>query len=170
MSKEKSMLTVKSLNKFYGNFQALKDINFKVESGELVVILGESGSGKSTLLNVISGLDELNSGEITINGISTREFNHKDWAIYRNHYVGFVFQEYNLVDHLSVVENVELPLLLQGVNASIARNRALEKCRLLGLGKHTHKLPKKISGGQQQRVAIARALVTEPKVILADEP
>lgn len=170
MSKGKSVLTVKNLNKSFGNFQALKDINFRVESGELVAILGESGSGKSTLLNVISGLDELDSGEITINGISTRDFSHKEWAIYRNHYIGFVFQEYNLVDHLSVVENVELPLLLQGVSASEAREKALEKCKLLGLTNHTHKLPNRISGGQQQRVAIARALVTDPKVILADEP
>lgn len=170
MSNKKSVLHVKNLHKYYDKFHALKDVNFKVESGELVAILGESGSGKSTLLNVLSGLDTLDSGEIIINGVSTRSFSPKEWAIYRNHYIGFVFQEYNLVDHLTVVENVELPLLLQGVNASEARKKALEKCKLLGLSKHTHKLPNRISGGQQQRVAIARALVTEPKVILADEP
>ncbi|QVK18592.1 ATP-binding cassette domain-containing protein [Mycoplasmatota bacterium] len=166
----KDTLCIKDVNKYYGNFQALNNINLKIDEGEFVAILGESGSGKSTLLNVISGLDKLDSGEITINGITTRDFSQKEWAIYRNHYVGFIFQEYNLIDHLSVVENVELPLLLQGENASEARKKAIEKCKLLGLGNHTHKLPKKISGGQQQRTAIARALVTEPKVILADEP
>jgi len=169
-SNQKSTLCIKNVDKCYGKFQALKKINLMIEEGEFVAILGESGSGKSTLLNVISGLDKLNSGEITINGITTRDFSQKEWAIYRNHYVGFVFQEYNLVDHLNVVENVELPLLLQGVSPSVARKKALEKCKLLGLGNHTHKLPRKISGGQQQRAAIARALVTDPKVILADEP
>lgn len=163
-------LCLKNLNKYYGSFQALKNINLKFTSGELVAILGESGSGKSTLLNVISGLDKFNSGELTINGISSQYFDAKKWAIYRNHYIGFVFQEYNLIDHLTVVENVELPLLLQGEKASVARTKALEKCQLLGLSKHLKKLPKKLSGGQQQRTAIARALVTEPKVILADEP
>ncbi len=166
----KSILSIKDVDKFYGKFQALNKINLKVEEGELVAILGESGSGKSTLLNVISGLDTLSAGEITINGISTRDFTQKEWSIYRNHYVGFIFQEYNLIDHLTVVENVELPLLLQGEKAGVAREKALEKCKMLGLTSHIHKLPKKISGGQQQRVAIARALVTEPKVILADEP
>lgn len=167
------MLTLKHVNKYYtesNNFHALKDINLHVEAGEFVAILGESGSGKSTLLNVISGLDTYQSGDIVIGGVSTQQFNKKEWAIYRNHYVGFVFQEYNLVDHLTIVENVELPLLLQGVSAKEARKRALEKCQLLGLKNHTHKIPQKVSGGQQQRAAIARALVTEPKVILADEP
>ncbi len=165
-----SQLNLKGVNKYYGKLHALKNINLVVEEGEFLGILGESGSGKSTLLNVISGLDTLDSGEITINGITTRDFSKKEWAIYRNHYIGFVFQEYNLVDHLTVVENVELPLLLQGTDPSVARERALQKCKILGLSKHVHKLPKKISGGQQQRAAIARALVTEPKVILADEP
>lgn len=168
------MLSLKNVNKYYktssNNFHALKDINLFVEEGEFVAILGESGSGKSTLLNVISGLDTYESGDITINGISTKDFSKKEWAIYRNNYVGFVFQEYNLVEHLTIAENVELPLLLQGVKPKEARRRALEKCALLGLKKHTHKKPKKVSGGQQQRAAIARALVTEPKVILADEP
>lgn len=169
-NKLNNTLCIKGVNKYYGHFQALKDIDLKIDEGEFVAILGESGSGKSTLLNVISGLDELSSGEISINGITTRDFSQKEWAIYRNHYVGFIFQEYNLIDHLSVVENVELPLLLQGEKSSVARKKAIEKCKLLGLGSHTHKLPKKISGGQQQRTAIARALVTDPKVILADEP
>lgn len=170
MAENRSVLNVTGLDKYYGSYQALRNINLTIEEGELVAILGESGSGKSTLLNVISGLDTFERGEITINGVSTRNFSHKEWAIYRNHYVGFIFQEYNLIDHLTVVENVELPLLLQGEKAIVAREKALEKCRLLGLSNHTHKLPNKISGGQQQRVAIARALVTEPKVILADEP
>lgn len=170
MANEHSILTINGLNKYYGSFHALKDINLTIEEGELVAILGESGSGKSTLLNVISGLDTFETGEIIINGVSTNKFTHKEWAIYRNHYVGFIFQEYNLIDHLTVLENVELPLLLQGEKANIAREKAKEKCRLLGLSNHMHKLPNKLSGGQQQRVAIARALVTEPKVILADEP
>ncbi len=170
MGEVENQLNIKGVNKFYKNFQALKDINLSIDSGEFVAILGESGSGKSTLLNVISGLDSLESGEITINGISTRNFSPKEWATYRNNFVGIVFQEYNLIDHLTVVENVELPLLLQGVSSKIAHQKALEKCKLLGLAKHAHKLPKKISGGQQQRAAIARALVTDPLVILADEP
>ncbi len=170
MSDVKGILNIKGVNKFYGKFQALKDVHLSVEEGEFVAILGESGSGKSTLLNVISGLDRYDSGEITINGMTTKDFSQKEWAVYRNNYVGFVFQEYNLVDHLTVVENVELPLLLQGIVPKVARERAIEKCKLLGLKNHTHKLPSKISGGQQQRTAIARALVTNPKVILADEP
>ncbi|MDF2700769.1 MAG: sulfate transporter ATP-binding protein [Haloplasmataceae bacterium] len=164
------MLKLTHVNKYYKQFQALKDINLFVEEGEFLAILGESGSGKSTLLNLISGLDSYESGDIIINGISTQTFSKKDWAIYRNNYVGFVFQEYNLIDHLQVVENVELPLLLQGVSPKVARNRAIEKCNLLGLKNHLHKAPKKLSGGQQQRVAIARALVLEPKIVLADEP
>ncbi|ERJ12690.1 ABC transporter ATP-binding protein/permease [Haloplasma contractile] len=167
------MLVLNNVNKYYktvNNFHALKNIDLTVTKGEFLAVLGESGSGKSTLLNVVSGLDTYESGDITIGGISTENFTKREWAIYRNNYVGFIFQEYNLVDHLSVVENVELPLLLQGVSPKEARQRALEKCQLLGLKNHVHKVPKKVSGGQQQRAAIARALVTEPEVILADEP
>lgn len=167
------MLSLKNVNKYYksvNNFHALKDITINVNEGEFVAILGESGSGKSTLLNVISGLDEYESGDITINGVSTKDFSKKEWAIYRNNYVGFIFQEYNLVDHLTIAENVELPLLLQGVSPKEARKKALEECKLLGLINHVNKIPNKLSGGQQQRAAIARALITEPKVILADEP
>src|SRR5690606_5080228 len=128
------------------------------------------GSGKSTLLNVMSGLDKYDSGDIMINGQSTQQFTKKDWAMYRNNYVGFVFQEYNLIDHLTIVENVELPLLLQGKPNKEARAKAIEKCQLLGLKQHMNKVPAKVSGGQQQRAAIARSLVTDPLVIMADEP
>lgn len=167
------MLEILNLDKFYhdyNEFHALKDINLNLVPGEMVAILGESGSGKSTLLNVLSGLDVYDSGDIVINGQSTKEFYKKDWATYRNNYVGFIFQEYNLIDHLTLVENVELPLLLQGVSNKEARERAIEKCQLLGLKSHMSKVPSKLSGGQQQRAAIARSLVTEPLVLLADEP
>lgn len=164
------MLQVIGLNKYYGKYHALKNINVQFQKGEFVAILGESGSGKSTLLNVISGLDDFETGEIIIAGNSTKNFSKQDWAQYRNHYVGFVFQEYNLIDHLSIVENVELPLLLQGVSKREARKRALDVCYLLGLKNHVDKTPNQVSGGQQQRTAIARSLVTNPSVILADEP
>lgn len=167
------MLEIVNLNKYYYDyhtFHALKDINLSFQPGEFVAILGESGSGKSTLLNVISGLDRYDSGDILLNGQSTKHFSKRDWAIYRNNYVGFIFQEYNLIDHLTLVENVELPLLLQGVSPHEARKRAIEKCKLLGLENHLNKIPAKLSGGQQQRTAIARALVTDPVVLLADEP
>lgn len=167
------MLEIVNLHKYYydyNTFHALKDINLTFKPGEFVAVLGESGSGKSTLLNVISGLDRYDSGDILLNGKSTKNFTKRDWAIFRNNYVGFIFQEYNLVDHLTLVENVELPLLLQGVSNQEARSRAIEKCKLLGLENHLNKIPSKLSGGQQQRAAIARSLVTDPVVLLADEP
>ena len=149
---------------------AVDDVSIKFKAGELTAILGESGSGKSTLLNILSGLDKPTSGNIIIDGVDTSKFSKTDWATYRNHYVGFVFQEYNLMNNLKVVENVEMPLLLQGMSLKEARKKALEKLELVGLQEHVNKLPVQLSGGQCQRVAIARALVTEPKVIMADEP
>lgn len=149
---------------------AVDDVSIKFKPGQLTAILGESGSGKSTLLNVISGLDKPTSGNIIIDGVDTKKFSKTEWATYRNHYVGFIFQEYNLIKNFKAVENVEMPLLLQGVSAKEARQRALEKLELVGLSEHANKLPIQLSGGQCQRVAIARALVTDPKIILADEP
>lgn len=167
------MLTLKNVNKtYYGpvDFHALKNINMTIKPGEFVAVLGESGSGKSTLLNVISGLDKIDSGEIIIEETSTKHFTSKDYAIYRNYYIGFVFQEFNLINHLNLVENVELPLLLQGMKKSIARKKAIEQLEIVGLKKHLYKRPGEISGGQQQRVSIARSLVTDPLIIMADEP
>jgi ABC-type lipoprotein export system ATPase subunit/ABC-type antimicrobial peptide transport system permease subunit len=167
------MLTLKNVNKtYYGpvNFHALKNVNVSIKAGEFVAILGESGSGKSTLLNVISGLDKIDTGEIIIEGVSTKNFSAKDYAIYRNYYIGFVFQEFNLITHLNLAENVELPLLLQGMKKSEARKKAVEQLEIVGLKKHIYKRPGEISGGQQQRVSIARSLVTNPLVIMADEP
>lgn len=149
---------------------AVDDVSIKFKAGELTAILGESGSGKSTLLNILSGLDKPTSGNVIIDGVDTSKFSKSDWATYRNHYVGFVFQEYNLMNNLRIVENVEMPLLLQGMSAKEARQKALEKLELVGLQEHVNKLPVQLSGGQCQRVAIARALVTDPKVIMADEP
>ncbi len=168
------MLEIKNLVKTYKNgdltLNALDDVSMSFKEGDFTAILGESGSGKSTFLNIVSGLDSPTSGTVTIDGIDTSKFSDKQWAIYRNHYVGFIFQEYNLLPDLKIVENVELPLLLQGVNKGEARRKALEKIELLGLSKHAYKEPAKLSGGQQQRASIARALVTDPKVIMADEP
>ncbi|ERJ12691.1 ABC transporter ATP-binding protein/permease [Haloplasma contractile] len=169
------MLRVKSLNKYYkdagcNKCHVLRDINLEIKKGEFIAILGESGSGKSTMLNVISGLEPYESGNLTIDGVTTKQFNKNDWAMYRNNNVGIIFQEYHLIDHLSVVENIELPLLLQGTSKRVSRQRALETCKLLGLINHVNKSPNHLSGGQAQRVAIARALITEPKILLADEP
>lgn len=168
------MLELRNVTKTYKTEDfvqnAVDDVSLKFKAGELTAILGESGSGKSTLLNVISGLDNPTSGSIIIDGVDTKKFSKTEWATYRNHYVGFIFQEYNLINNFKAVENVELPLLLQGVDAKEARKKALEKLELVGLSEHINKLPIQLSGGQCQRVAIARALVTDPKIILADEP
>ncbi len=137
---------------------------------EFVAILGPSGSGKTTMLNILVGLDHADSGDIVVNGTSTKDFGSKDWDTYRNHRAGFVFQSYNLIPHQSILSNVELALTLAGVGRSERRARAKAALERVGLGEHLHKRPSQLSGGQMQRVAIARALVNDPDIVLADEP
>ena len=143
-------------------------MNFR--DNEFVSILGASGSGKSTLLNIIGGLDRYDSGDLIINGIYTNRYSDRDWDTYRNHSIGFVFQNYNLISHQSVLANVELSLTMAGVKGNEKRERALQLLRQVGLEDQKHKLPSQLSGGQMQRVAIARALVNNPDILLADEP
>ena len=168
------MLELKNINKKYltGELeqQALKDINLKFRESEFVSILGPSGSGKTTLLNIIGGLDKYTSGDLIINGISTKKYKDRDWDTYRNHSIGFVFQSYNLIPHQSALSNVELALTLSGVSKEEARRRAKEMLIKVGLEEHMHKRPNQMSGGQMQRIAIARALVNDPDILLADEP
>ncbi len=168
------MLKLQNTYKTYKNgdelLHALHDVTLEFHQGDFAFLLGESGSGKSTLLNVLSGLDVPSKGSVFIEGTDTRTFSKKDYATFRNNHVGFIFQEYNLIDHLSVLDNVTLPLLFQGVDKKEAKERARNELEKIGLKKHVAKKPQQLSGGQQQRVAIARALVTNPKIILADEP
>ena len=168
------MLKLKNITKDYlsGDTQvkALKGINIEFRESEFVSILGQSGCGKTTLLNIIGGLDRYTSGDLIINGKSTKEFKDKDWDAYRNYSVGFVFQSYNLIPHQSVLSNVELALTLSGVSKEERRKRAIKALEQVGLKEQIHKKPNQMSGGQMQRVAIARALVNDPDIILADEP
>lgn len=168
------MLELKKIRKSYttGNFtqHALKGMDLKFRKNEFVAILGPSGSGKTTLLNIIGGLDRYDSGDLIINGKSTKHFKSDDWDAYRNNCVGFVFQNYNLISHISVLDNVEMGMTLSGVSASKRRKKAKEVLRKVGLKDHMHKKPNQLSGGQMQRVAIARALANDPDIILADEP
>lgn len=168
------MLKLKNIKKDYktGDFiqHALKNISVSFRKNEFVAILGPSGSGKTTLLNIIGGLDRYDSGDLIIDGKSTKSFKDKDWDAYRNHTVGFIFQSYNLISHISVLENVEMGMTLSGVSAAERRRKALELLEKVGLKDHAHKRPNQLSGGQMQRVAIARALANNPKIILADEP
>lgn len=149
---------------------ALKGIDLKFRESEFVSILGPSGCGKTTLLNIIGGLDQYTSGDLVINGKSTKDFKDRDWDAYRNHSIGFVFQSYNLISHQTVLQNVEIALTVSGVSKTERRNRAIEALNKVGLGDQLNKRPNQISGGQMQRVAIARALVNDPDIILADEP
>ena len=168
------MLKLKNIKKDYktGDFiqHALKNISVSFRKNEFVAILGPSGSGKTTLLNIIGGLDRYDSGDLIIDGKSTKSFKDKDWDAYRNHAVGFIFQSYNLISHISVLENVEMGMTLSGVSSAERRRKALELLEKVGLKDHAHKRPNQLSGGQMQRVAIARALANNPKIILADEP
>lgn len=168
------MLILKNINKSYttGNFTqvALDGINLNFRQNEFVSILGASGSGKTTCLNVIGGLDQYDSGDLIINGKSTKEFKDMDWDAYRNNSIGFIFQSYNLITHLSIMDNVEMGMTLSGVSAGEKRKKALEVLERVGLKEHIHKKPNQLSGGQMQRVAIARALANDPDIILADEP
>ena len=150
--------------------QALDGISVSFRKSEFVSVLGQSGSGKTTLLNIIGGLDQYTSGDLIINGKSTKEYNDADWDTYRNHSVGFVFQSYNLIPHQTVLRNVELALTLSGVSKAERRRRAVEALRAVGLEEHIYKKPNQMSGGQMQRVSIARALINNPDILLADEP
>ena len=168
------MLQLKEINKSYktGDFiqHALKGIDVQFRENEFVAILGPSGSGKTTMLNIIGGLDRYDSGDLIINGKSTKEFKDQDWDAYRNNFIGFVFQSYNLINHISVLENVEMGMTLSGLNSKKRKKKALELLDKVGLKDHAHKKPNQLSGGQMQRVAIARALANNPKIIMADEP
>lgn len=168
------MLQLKGIKKSYktGDFiqHALKGIDVQFRENEFVAILGPSGSGKTTMLNIIGGLDRYDSGDLIINGKSTKEFKDQDWDAYRNNFIGFVFQSYNLINHISVLENVEMGMTLSGLNSKKRKKKALELLDKVGLKDHAHKKPNQLSGGQMQRVAIARALANNPKIIMADEP
>ena len=150
--------------------KALDDVSLNLRGNEFVAILGPSGSGKTTLLNVIGGLDRYDSGDLIINGISTKKYTDRDWDSYRNHTIGFVFQSYNLIPHQTVLSNVELALTISGISGAERRSRATKALEQVGLGDQLHKHPSEMSGGQMQRVAIARALVNNPDILLADEP
>lgn len=168
------MLELKNIKKDYKTstetVYALKGISIKFRENEFVAILGQSGCGKTTLLNIIGGLDHYTSGDLIINGKSTKEFKDRDWDSYRNHSIGFVFQSYNLIPHQSILSNVELALTISGVSKKERKKRAIEALEKVGLGDKIHQKPNELSGGQMQRVAIARALVNNPDIILADEP
>lgn len=168
------MLQIKDIHKEYRTEnlvqRALDGVSLSLRDNEFVAILGPSGSGKTTLLNIIGGLDRYDSGDLIINGISTKKYKDRDWDSYRNHTIGFVFQSYNLIPHQTVLANVELALTISGVSKSERRRRAKEALEKVGLGAQIHKKPSQMSGGQMQRVAIARALVNDPEILLADEP
>lgn len=168
------MLEIRNIVKNYETgsetVHALKGVSIAFRESELVSILGQSGCGKTTLLNIIGGLDQYTSGDLIINGQSTKQYKSADWDIYRNHSVGFIFQSYNLIPHQSVISNVELALTLSGVSKAERRRRAKEALEKVGLGNQLNKRPNQMSGGQMQRVAIARALVNDPDILLADEP
>lgn len=168
------MLELKQITKDYTSggesVKALKGISIAFRQSEFVSILGQSGCGKTTMLNIIGGLDDYTSGDLIINGRSTKEYRDRDWDTYRNHAVGFVFQSYNLIPHQTVLSNVELALTLSGVSKTERRKRAKDALKQVGLGDQMKKMPNQLSGGQMQRVAIARALVNNPEILLADEP
>lgn len=167
------MIEIKDIAKSYktGDFvqRALDGVSITFRESEFVAVLGPSGSGKTTFLNILGGFDHADSGDIVVNGVSTRDYTDADWDTYRNHRIGFVFQSYNLIPHQSILQNVELALTLAGVGRAERRERARAALERVGLGQHVNKRPAQLSGGQMQRVAIARALVNDPAVILADE-
>ena len=168
------MLQLQHISKVYHTanqeFHALKDISIRFRENEFISILGQSGSGKTTLLNIIGGLDQYTSGDLLIQGKSTKQFKDRDWDSYRNHTIGFVFQSYNLIGHQTALSNVEIAMTLSGVSKAERKKRAIEALERVGLKDHLYKKPSQMSGGQMQRIAIARALVNNPKVVLADEP
>ena len=168
------MLQLKEIVKEYGSgenvVEALRGVSLSFRESEFVAVLGHSGCGKTTLLNIIGGLDHYTSGDLIINGVSTKEYRDRDWDAYRNHSIGFIFQSYNLIPHQTVLSNVELALTISGISKSERRKRAKEALEKVGLGDQLHKKPNQMSGGQMQRVAIARALINDPDILLADEP
>lgn len=168
------MLQLKEITKDYpvagGAVHALKGISLRFRKNEFVSILGASGCGKTTLLNIIGGLDKYTSGDLIINGVSTKQYGDRDWDTYRNHSIGFIFQSYHLIPHQTILQNVELALLISGVSKEERRRRAIEALEKVGLGDKIHNRPNQLSGGQAQRVAIARALINDPEIVLADEP
>lgn len=168
------MIQISNLHKSYktGNtsLHVLKGIDFNVNEGELVAIMGSSGSGKSTLLNILGILDEADSGSYVLDGVPIKKLNETIASRYRNQFLGFVFQSFNLINYKSALDNVALPLYYQGVGRSERNEIAMEYLKKVGLETHSHHLPNELSGGQKQRVAIARALASHPKVLLADEP
>ena len=168
------MLSLREIVKTYvsgdSEVHALQGVSIDFRESEFVSILGPSGCGKTTMLNIIGGLDRYTSGDLIINGRSTKEYRDADWDTYRNHSIGFVFQSYNLIMHQTVLANVELALTLSGVSREERRQRAIDALEQVGLGDQIHKKPNQMSGGQMQRVAIARALVNDPDILLADEP
>ncbi len=169
-----NIIDISDVNKSYdiGNekLHVLKDINLKVKKGEFVSILGPSGSGKSTLMNIIGCMDNLDDGSYILDGKDIASLDDNSLALVRNEKVGFIFQKYHLIPKYSVIQNVMMPLLIRGVDRKIAKEKAIEKLRLVGLGERLKHKPNELSGGQQQRVAIARALVSNPAILLADEP
>ena len=169
------MLELKNIKKEYpagdGNVHALKGIDLQFRRNEFVAILGPSGCGKTTMLNIIGGLDQYTSGDLIINGVSTKNYKDRDWDTYRNHSIGFVFQSYNLIPHQTVLQNVELALTLTGVSKAERRERAKKALEQVGLGaEFAARRPRELSGGQRQRVSIASAVISRPKLIVADEP
>lgn len=168
------MIEIKDLHKSYqtgsNSLHVLKGINFNVQKGELVSIMGSSGSGKSTLLNILGMLDEADSGVYNLDGLKVKNLNEKIAAKYRNEFLGFVFQSFNLINYKSALDNVSLPLYYQGVKRKERTEKAMHYLEKVGLADWAEHLPSELSGGQKQRVAIARALASEPKVLLADEP
>ena len=168
------MLQIRDIRKEYktGSLvqKTLDGVSLNLRDNEFVAILGPSGSGKTTLLNIIGGLDRYDSGDLIINGVSTKRYKDRDWDSYRNHTIGFVFQSYNLIPHQTVLSNVELALTISGISKRERKQRALDALEKVGLREQAHKKPNQMSGGQMQRVAIARALVNDPKILLADEP
>lgn len=168
------IIDISNINKSYSmgdeKLHVLKDVSFKVEKGEFISILGPSGSGKSTLMNIIGCMDYLDDGSYILDGKDIAGLDDNSLALVRNEKVGFIFQKYHLIPKYSVIQNVMMPLLIRGVDRKIAKEKAIEKLRLVGLGERLKHKPNELSGGQQQRVAVARALVSNPAILLADEP
>ncbi|MBO7360772.1 MAG: ABC transporter ATP-binding protein, partial [Clostridia bacterium] len=168
------MLELRQITKDYPSsvetVHALKGIDLSFRKSEFVAILGPSGCGKTTLLNIIGGLDSYTSGDLVINGRSTKYYSARDWDTYRNHSIGFIFQNYNLIPHQNVLSNVSLSLTLSGVPKAEAKRRATDALAKVGIAEQKRKRPSEMSGGQMQRVAIARAIVNDPDIVLADEP